>query len=376
VARRRKLGFLGGVLGAACLSATSSAATPDVDPLEPAFTARTGSEGYPNFKGRRVMLRHRIQLLHEEGGRGSARRARMLGQWDHSPWLRTAFQFDMRTNRPTPLDWVLRWRNHDSFRVWVGQFKAPVSRSILSSATNLSFVDRSLAVSTFLEANPVGANARGIARLPGHGLGRAPGIQVWGDLDPKENSRLRYYVHATPGLRRNRFGSEWAGSVRLELQPRGDTGFQETTYRNRPFRWSLDAGVHVAPGYGEVDMDGDGLRSALDDFDRSLWTLGGALRYRRLRVQGEMLGQRLEPRAPAQASWLLKVRRWQLATRFSEVTPDTTREDQDRHEWTAAVTRYIGTRARKWMLEWRRRRDEALASRSERLVRLFFQFQW
>lgn len=356
------------------------------DPVTPEFTLTRKSRGYPDFTGRQLVLRNRLQMTLAEGGRIAARRARLVGRWDHSRYLRTGFEFDLRS-QDKPLDYVLRWRPHDAFRVWVGQFKSPTSRSILSSSSALAFIDRSLATEIFFDDNPAPVGARSYTSEGNHGVGRAPGIQFWGDLDPRPGRRLRYYLHATRGLERNRLGDDWVTAFRLELQPRGDAGFQETTYRIRDLRWSLDLGVHHAPGLGSIDLDGDGLHTAADRQDRTIWTLGGVLRHHRLRLQGEAMRQVADPDDPARrttrsrggyvhASWLLRPRQWQLAVRWSGLRPDDLRVDQDRHERTVAVTRYLGSRANKLIAEWRRRWDEARPLASDRQARLFFQVQW
>lgn len=371
---------------AAAAHAAPRAAPRSEDPIDPDVTATRGHQGYPDFRGKRMILRNRIQFTYAEGGRIDVRRARLVGRWDHNRFLRTGFEFDLRAQDKF-LDYVLRWRSTDAFRIWLGQFKTPVSRSILSSSSALAFIDRSLATEIFFDDNPAAPGTNTRTAVGNLGVGQAPGVQIWGDLDPRKNKRLRYYAHFTRGLERNRLGDSWVTALRLELQPHGDAGFQETTYRIRELRWSLDLGVHHAPGFTGLDLNRDGLKTRRDRQDRTIWTVGGVVRHHRIRIQGEAMRQHANPDSPAlptirsrggyaHVSWLLHPKRWQLAARWSGLRPDEIRADQDRHERTLSLTRYLGSRSTKLIGEWRRQWDEARPNRSERLTRLFFQLQW
>lgn len=353
--------------------------------FDPAFTTRRGRGGFRNYEGRRVRFAPRLQLLQEMGDHPvglSARRAQFRVRHDLGPRVRAHASVEVAGGGPDWNDLALQLRVHDALRIWFGQFKSGLSRATLQSSRNLLFTDRAMAAKTFAQTNHVVDGTRDFGALPNHGLGRAPGVQVWGDLGNPRGKNLRYYLELSNGHTKNAFGAGIQPTLRLEWHPRGDPGFTSGVLSaGRELRFSLDAAVHLDRGIQTVDLDGDGGLGAADRQDRTIRDLGVSLEVGRASLHAELFDQDADAANPGirdvesrggyvEAGWLFVPRRWSAALRWSRVDPDRARAGDRMLQRSVAITRWLAGRKRRVRLEWQRLADELRPARDRNQVLL------
>lgn len=263
------------------------------------------------------------------------------------------------------------------YQLWVGRFKADLSRESEASSRELLFTERSLAARAFSH-NLAGESADAFHELDLHGLGRAPGLRLRGEAGGRgdRDPLLRY----TLGVGGDR-GSQPFRSVRVAFAPRGDPGLAQGSDPDDPtFRLSLEAAYVRDPGAFGWDLDGDGRGGT--PVARELRSLGLAFRRGRVSGQWERFGQELEAGlvpgrrstgSTRQLGYALEPGRLELGVRASRVDPGDDPLASIRRETSLALTRYLEGHGRKLVLEHGRFEEDERPGQTERRWRVMYQ---
>lgn len=346
-----------------------------------------------------MRLQTRLQLALEDldldvgGGEEdlSFQRAKMISTWQISPSWVSRIMFGARRGKPVWDDWMLAYKFKGYLRLRLGQFKARSSRSLVNSSGALLFADRALSTKVFAANDYQDGNPTSLTALRGHGGGRVPGWMLsnyfYTGTDDRKGRSLgfRTSVGMNFGNQKNRVGSDPNYSFRLEIHPWGNPSYRDGNYAGtRHRRLSLDLSWFRDPGSQDLDLDGDGIRSAADRLERDMLGLGFLFRKSRLSLTGEhhrqdqrslsagLLGIESEGWF-GQLGWVWKPLRWESGLRYSEVDPDQARPRDRRSQWSASLLRYLDGNLTKLMLEYTRTRDQARPFLDERRIRLFYQ---
>ncbi len=347
-----------------------------------------------------IRFQTRLQLQYEfrDPDQGPAdddlvlRRAKLIGSWRMGPRWATQAQLEAREGSPYFEDFYLTYELRRWSRLWLGQFKSALSRIQLTSSGQLLFADRPMAARVFsaraFEVSPVTS----YEAIQGHGGDRILGARItryWyfgngGREGDELGIRLRADVGR--GVRTDRFEGGLSHTIRLEIHPDGNPGYQEgNPWADRQGRLSFDFSLRVDRDHRELDLDGDGRISDLDGMDRRISDVGWTYRRDRFSTQAEFFRQVQAPVSgirPEQHSsghyvqlgWVWKPRRWESGFRSGEVDPDRSLGSDLRTERAASLVRYLGSGKSKAVLEAVRRTDQASPRRDETTWRLQYLF--
>lgn len=325
------------------------------------------------------------------------RRIKFRSNWWISDSLFHHFQFEVKNGDPYLEDAYLSffpdegWQpgERGGWNLRLGQFKNPLSRSLISSSSGLPFEDRPLAARVFAGSNLEKGNPGSLGKVFNHGVGRNPGVQVaykW--KLPQGRTLARLQVHGLQGVERSEFDPGHSFVSRLELYPLGDPGYRIGAYQiRRAPRLGLELSFFRDPGSHHVDLTGDGLRTHLDDQRRQVRNLGFHFTRHRFSANGEFFRQWYRPLTAGvpggnsqgsyvHASWIFRPDRDEVSVRYSEVDPALEAAGDLQEELAFSLTRYFGKVTRKLVLSTSRVRDRARPGLDERRTTLnwFHQF--
>jgi hypothetical protein len=315
------------------------------------------------------------------------RRFKLRSNWWISKQLFHHFQFEAKDGDPYLEDAYLLFKPTRGWKVRAGQFKNPISRSLISSSSVLPFVDRPLAAKVFAGANLEDRKPSKLGSLYNHGIGRNPGLQVshrWQGRSRRSQAKLS--VQVQQGVRRSQFDEGHSYATRLELYPLGDPGYRVGAYqRKRDPRLALELSFFRDPGTRFVDLNRDGLKTHLDEQRRQVSNLGFHYSQRRFSATGEFLRQWSRPLTTGQAgsssdgyyvqaSWLFHPEGGEVSLRHGQVDPLQGFRGDLQRETTISVARYFGKTTRKLALVHNRLRDEARPWLDESRISLSWSF--
>lgn len=374
---------------------------PAEDGLEPSGLKIRSRDGRGSARfGARVQLRHVRQdfeepataLPRQDVATFQVRRAQAFANLSWHPKVDLRIMTDFGRSRGVLQDAVLRWELDPRLRIWLGQFKHPYARETVGSIRDQVFVDWSLANLVFGFNDLTTSAPTGLGRLLGHGMGRSPGIQLWGDLgeNPAEGRNLRWFFNVANSRGENQLneneGFSYAG--KLELHPFGDPGYSPGAWGGpRDPKLSVDLAYVHDKAIQAWDLDGSGAVGPRDRHDRHLTNLGFVYKHRRFWATTEYFRQWLRPDVPglartgsrgvvAATSWMLVPRRWEVALRLSRVDPDRGIGGNDQWERMIGLSRYLRGHREKVSFDLAELEDDASPARSEDRARLQYQFSF
>ena len=251
----------------------------------------------------------------------------------YRPWLRYLFQFDFsRTGGEGASkikDAVIEFRpTGQSFRVQVGQFKAPFGLQQLNSSGRLQFVDRAITDAKFNPGREMGVMFAGVAPLK---LGYEVGVFNGSGESVRQNNRSQL----------------WVG--RVFVDPLGTYTLAEG---------SADAGDRPVVHFGAAVRGGKAVRgrsaaATVDEVDNQLaYDVEFAFKARRFYATAEHFWMTDEQSNPvpgpdidsrgyhAQASTMIVPRTTEVGVQYARVTGDTSVDDADTTELRGMVSYY------------------------------------
>lgn len=317
------------------------------------------------------------------------RRAKLYSEMVLHPKTNFRLQFEAAGAGGRLDDAMLRWNMDPQVRLWLGQFKPPLSRESIQSTREILFIDRSLAATVFTFNNLTAGVPTSIGTLRGHGFGRSSGLQLWGDTarDPKQDGNLRWFFHIANGQGQN-LGNEndgYATTFKLEFHPWGDPGYiQGSLDQPRGKRLALDVAWLRDDKSQLLDISGNGTVDAQDRQGREIAAFGYQLELDRFSSQGEYFQQDTDPDLPTlmpvesdgayvQAGWLFD-HKWEAAFRYGWVDPDRNVAGNEQREKVVGISRYIRGHFEKVQLDWARLTDELHKTFDEDRLRLQYQY--
>jgi hypothetical protein len=267
------------------------------------------------------------------------------------------FQADFGKGKAALKDGVVEWQRLGVARVKVGQFKVGFDRQQLISSGRQTFVDRSLAATTFGIGRDVGVLFHGssMEKKLFYGAGVFNGEGEWGS-NPND-------------------GHMFVG--RLSLNPNGDFGLSESDIeKSEKFLWFADAAALI-----NNDLVSTSTKTATDPAtgahyassktdtksDDTRFVAGLGCRWRGLYTQGEYYARSVDQEKTvssfdptgavsgtaltesdvdshgfyAQAGYMLVPGKWEAAVRYSLVDPNKDAEDDEKTEVMLAVNHFF-----------------------------------
>ncbi len=271
------------------------------------------------------------------------RRARLkFDGWAHSPAVKYKMEFDVISGQV--LDAVVMWNFAGNFDLWVGQTKLPGNRERVISSQKLQFVDRSQLNSKF-------------------NIDRDKGIQLRHHMTAG-NVVIREMASVSIGEGRNFTGSseghDYTGRIEIlpfgEFAGKGDYFSSDLKRENSP---KLALGVTY--DYNDQAVKSGGQLGSNMGESRDLSTVFADLmfKYRGLSIMGEYADKQSDitpvltdtsgnfnsafytgTSINAQMGYLFK-NNWEVAARYTQVTPEEVTRNNNITEYTFGVSKYI-----------------------------------
>lgn len=299
------------------------------------------------------------------------RRARLkFDGWVHNPKfvykvelalsnrdLKSTSDFDQTGGAPKIiLDAVLKWKAHKNFEIWAGQTKLPGNRERVVSSQKLQLVDRSTVNSIFNIDRDMGVHFRGKFNA-GNAVVKPIFSIAMGEGRNITNKNIGGFNY-TGRLEYLPFG---------EFQSKGDY-FEADLKRESKPKLAIGASYNINKGASRQTqtkhflMDADG-----NYFENDLQTIfvDAMFKYKGFSMLAEfadkrcvldesvnheeVAGDMIDANGrtyytghgyTVQAGYLFK-KNWEIATRFTEVTPDWDMSFTGQKEYTLGVSKYI-----------------------------------
>lgn len=317
------------------------------------------------------------------------RRIKLRSNWWISDEVFHHFQFEAKDGMPYLEDAYLFYRPRNGWTLRLGQFKNALSRSLISSSSGLPFEDRPLAAKVFAGSNLQDSRSSKLGAEWNHGIGRMPGAQLaykWKQANGRTLARIQ--LHGLQGATRSEFEAGHSFVARTEIYPLGDPGYRIGAYKRvRAPRLALELSFFRDPSSHYVDLNGDGMKTHLDDQRREVRNLGFHYSQSRFSATGEFYRQWYRSLTAGvaagdsdgfylHASWLYRPHRDEVSLRYSEVDPlDGVGFDLQR-EVSLSLARYFGRTPRKLALTHTRVRDEARPRLDESRLSLNWSYEF
>ncbi len=267
------------------------------------------------------------------------------------PTIKYFMQIETAGSAAALLDYYIDYTRFDPFNVRMGQYKVPFGRQQLTSASKLTFMDRTRPTN---------------ALTPGRNGGA--GVMAHGDLGGDNDDLFEYYAGVFNGEGINTSGNDGPGllgAARVAVNPLGAYGYEESDLsRSEDLRLTFGAGiVYDADDNVTVPVVGP-----VGDVDTTTWGIDAGAKWSGLAIQAEYMMANFDPDVSgssdfdvtgwyAQAGYLIPETDFEVAARYGMLTDDDGffgGSDNDFDEWSLGANYYFSGHNAKLQADWTR----------------------